>query len=185
MSAQDGSEPVSRRAFLGAAGGVAVAAGASGSAAAAQEEGSGGGSQTVNLVDFAFEGATEEPLQIAPGTTVTFSWQTDNHNIVVDSQPDGAGWGGHETIENAPFEHEHTFETLGTYEFYCQPHQNTGMTGTIEVTENPSSGEGGHTSILPNSARTLGVAATGGMVSVLGLSYVFLKYGGDYGEQVE
>ncbi len=180
MSAQDGSQPVSRRALLRAAGGAAVAAGASGIAVAAEE--SGGGSQTVNLVDYAFEPATEEALQIKPGTTVTFVWETDNHNIVVESQPEGAGWEGHEPIENSGFEYEHTFETKGAYEFYCQPHENLGMTGTIEVTDDPSTGEGGHTSILPTSARTLGVAATGGMVSVLGLSYVFLKYGGDYGE---
>jgi plastocyanin len=179
MSVQDGSQAASRRAFLRGVAGASVAAGAAGTAAAAE----GGGSKTVKLVDYAFDPATEEPLQIAPGTTVTFEWQTDNHNIVVESQPDGAGWQGHETIENSGFTYEHTFETKGTYEFYSQPHKSLGMTGTIEVTDNPSSGgEGGHTSILPESAKTIGAASVGGMVSVLGLSYVFLKYGGDYGD---
>jgi plastocyanin len=182
MSAQDGSKPVSRRTFLRVSGAAAVAAGASGSAAAAE---GGGGSETVNVVDYAFEGTTEDPLQIKPGTTVTFVWKTDNHNVVVDSQPEGASWEGHETLEDSGFEYEHTFEMKGTYEFYCNPHESLGMVGTIEVTDDPSSGEGGHESILPDSARTLGVAATGGMASVLGLSYVFLRYGGDYGERVE
>jgi hypothetical protein len=60
------------------------------------------------------------------------------------------------------------------------------MVGTIVVNETGQApGGGGYESILPDSAKTLGVAATGAMASVLGLAYFFLKYGGDYGELEE
>jgi hypothetical protein len=34
---------------------------------------------------------------------------------------------------------------------------------------------------LPDAAKSIAVAATAVLLSVLGLAYVFLKYGGDYG----
>lgn len=40
--------------------------------------------------------------------------------------------------------------------------------------------EGGSPPQVPDSAKTLGIAATTTMVSVLGLTYFFMKYGGDY-----
>ena len=40
--------------------------------------------ETVALVDYEFVPGTDEPLTIAPGTTVEFLWITDTHNIVVD-----------------------------------------------------------------------------------------------------
>jgi plastocyanin len=201
---------VSRREFVrgaGAAAGVAAASGAAsaqgnetggnqsggnesddGNATGASAQGTGGGTETVQLVDYAFEPGTEDPLTIPPGTTVRFVWETDNHNIVIDSKPEGSGWEGHESIENSGFETEHTFETEGTFEFHCDPHENLGMVGTIEVTtEAASAGEAGEeaASILPDAAKTLGIATTGALASVLALAYFFLKYGGDYGDQVE
>jgi plastocyanin len=175
MTSEDRS--VSRRDFLRGAAGATAVAGASGTATAAES----GGTQTVRVVNYAYEPGTEEPMQIAPGTTVEWVWQSDGHNIVVDSQPEGADWEGHEPIENEGFTYSHTFETLGEYSYYCEPHLSLGMEATIVVTENPSSGEGGYVSILPDSAKTLGVAATGSMAAVLGLAYFFMKYGGDYG----
>ncbi|SFR47655.1 plastocyanin/azurin family copper-binding protein [Halogeometricum limi] len=150
--------------------------------------GGGGGSETVavgpdgNLV---FTPGTEEPLEILPGTTVEFVWESDNHNIVVDSQPEGAGWEGHEPIENSGFTYSHTFETLGSYEYYCQPHESAGMLGTIDVVESISTPAPSNVPTVPDSAKTLGIATTFAMVSTLGLAFFFLKYGGDYGEYEE
>lgn len=31
--------------------------------------------------------------------------------------------------------YEHTFEVKGTYEYFCIPHEDAGMTGTIEIAE--------------------------------------------------
>lgn len=173
---------VSRRGFLRGAAGAAAVAGASGTAVAQEEGGGGGGgTQTVNLVDFAFEPGTEEPLYVTPGTTVEFVWETSTHNIVVDSQPEGAGWEGHEPIENTGFTYSHTFETAGTYEFYCQPHRDLGMVGTIVVNEGGAPAEGGGGGggpAIPDSAKSLGLATSVALGSTLGLAYVFLKYGG-------
>jgi len=177
----DGNAEMSRRAFLTTAAGTAAAAGAAGTAAA--QEGGGGGTKTVTVGpggSLVFEPGTNEPLQITPGTTVEFVWDSDNHNIVVDSQPEGANWEGHEPIENTGFTYSHTFETLGTYEYYCVPHESAGMLGTIEVVESISTPAPSNVPTVPDSAKTLGVATTFAMVATLGLAFFFLKYGGDY-----
>jgi len=142
-------------------------------------EGGGGGSETVAVIDNEFDPAE---LYVAPGTTVTWEWEGDGHNVVVDSQPDEANWEGHEPIENSGFTHEHTFETLGEYAYYCAPHQSLGMEGTVIVNEagqEPGGGGGGGPS-LPDSALTMGVATMAAMVSTLALAFFFIKYGGDY-----
>ncbi len=72
-------------------------------------------------------------VRIDPGTTVTFDWVSDTHNIVVEEQPDGAGWEGHGPIENTGFTYEHTFETEGVYKYYCDPHLPLGMKAAIVV----------------------------------------------------
>jgi halocyanin-like protein len=72
-------------------------------------------------------------VRVDPGTTVTFTWVSNTHNVVVESQPDGAGWEGHETIENEGFEFESTFETKGAYLYFCDPHLSAGMKGAIVV----------------------------------------------------
>jgi plastocyanin len=109
-----------------------------------------GGGETVEVVvgpggDFVFEPGTDEPLQIQPGTTVRFVWDSNTHNIVVDSQPDDAEWEGHETIEDEGFEYEFTFEVEGTYEYYCEPHRSQGMEATIEVSQDAGSDGGAET----------------------------------------
>ncbi|MXR21914.1 halocyanin domain-containing protein [Halobacterium bonnevillei] len=81
---------------------------------------------------FAFEPAA---VRISPGTTVTFEWVSDTHNVAVESQPDDAGWEGHDPIENSGFSFSSTFETLGVYKYYCDPHLSVGMKGAIVVAE--------------------------------------------------
>jgi halocyanin-like protein len=72
-------------------------------------------------------------VAVSPGTTVSFEWASDNHNVLVEAQPDGADWAGHEAYENDGFSVEHTFETEGVYKYYCEPHLGVGMKGVIEV----------------------------------------------------
>ena len=128
-----------------------------------------------------YEPGTDAPLEVLPGTTVEFVWESDNHNIVVETQPDAAGWEGHEPLENTGFTYEHTFETLGTYEYYCEPHRSAGMVATIEVVEEISTPVPAAKPQVPESALTLGVATAFAMVATLGLGFFFMKYGGDYG----
>jgi plastocyanin len=175
--------PVSRRQFMTAAGGAA-AAGAAGTAAAQEEDGGGGGA-TKEVVVGPGGSLVYEPadLEIAVGTTVNFVWDSDNHNIVVENQPDGAGWegtsGGNSKTYNAGHEYSHTFETTGTYDYYCQPHVGAGMEASIEVVESLDTG-GSSGPVLPQSAKTLAVATTAAMLSVLSLAYFFMRYGGDF-----
>ena len=146
--------------------------------------GGGGGSATVDLVDFAFEPGTEAPLYITPGTTVNFVWVTSTHNIVVDSQPEGANWEGHQPIEDAGFEYEHTFTELGEYTYHCQPHLANGMEGTIVVNETgaaPAGGGGGEVDPehmgVPFQAHWVGTATLLGIFAALVFTFFFLKYG--------
>ncbi|RDI71151.1 plastocyanin/azurin family copper-binding protein [Halopelagius longus] len=145
--------------------------------------GGGGGTETVAVGpdgELVFSPGTDSPLQITPGTTVEFVWESDNHNVVVDSQPDDASWEGHEPIENSGFSFSSTFDVLGTYEYHCDPHETAGMVGTIEVVESISTPAPEQVPSVPDSAKTLGVATTFAMVATLGLAFFFLKYGGDY-----
>jgi len=80
--------------------------------------------------DLVFEPAE---LSIDAGTTVTWIWESDNHNVVPTSQPQGANWEGYPEIANTGTEYSHTFETTGTYEYVCEPHEAAGMVGTITV----------------------------------------------------
>jgi plastocyanin len=176
--------PVSRRGFMTAVGGAA-AAGAAGTAVAQEEEGGGGGGATREVVVGPGGSLVYEPadLEIAVGTTVNFVWDSDNHNIVVDSQPEGANWegtsGGASKTYDTGHEYSHTFETTGTYDYFCQPHVGAGMEASIEVVESLDTG-GSSGPVLPQSAKTLAVATTTAMVSVLSLAYFFMRYGGDF-----
>jgi plastocyanin len=74
-----------------------------------------------------------EELSISTGTTVRWVWDSDTHNVVPTSQPEGANWEGYPEISDAGTEYEHTFETAGTYEYICEPHESAGMAGSITV----------------------------------------------------
>lgn len=122
--------------------GTAVAAGLTALAGCGGGGGSDGGSTedlegTVVEVGpdgrFTFEPGTEAPLEIAVGTTVTWIWRSRNHNIVVESQPEGADWAGHEPVEDTGFTYTHTFDVAGEYHYYCQPHRSAGMTADVVV----------------------------------------------------
>jgi halocyanin-like protein len=88
---------------------------------------------------FAFE---PPAVRISPGTTVTFDWTSNTHNVLIEDQPEGANWEGHSPIENTGFSFEHTFETPGVYTYYCEPHLSLGMKGAIVVGAAPGGGAG-------------------------------------------
>lgn len=150
--------------------------------------GGGGGGATKEVTvgpggELVFEPAD---LTIAPGTTVKFVWDSPGHNIVVENQPSGANWqgtkGGASKLFDPPHTHSHAFDTEGTYDYYCAPHKQAGMVGSIEVSADAGGGGGGGGGPpqIPDSAKTLGIASVIGMLSTLGLAYFFLRFGGDY-----
>lgn len=149
--------------------------------------GGGGGGPTKEVLvgpggSLVFEPTT---LEITPGTTVRWVWESDNHNVVPQSQPDGASWDGEGspgTTFNSGHEYTYTFETLGTYEYVCTPHESAGMVGSIEVVETLSQAGGGeqdlHSLGVPIQAHWVGVAT----ILMLFLSFVFTFYTLKYGE---
>ncbi|MGN8216017.1 plastocyanin/azurin family copper-binding protein [Halococcus salifodinae] len=132
---------------------------------------------------------TFEPAQvtIAPGTTVRWSWESDNHNIVPNSQPGGSNWQGtsgpSSKTYNTGHTYSHTFSTTGTYEYYCQPHRSAGMTGSVTVQQGGASSGGGEEEPnpeemgVPFQAHFVGIATI--LMMVVSVIYTFftLKYG--------
>ncbi|WP_101296379.1 plastocyanin/azurin family copper-binding protein [Halegenticoccus soli] len=169
---------MNRRDFLRTAGGSAAVAATAGTAAA-QEGGGGGGGGTQEVIvgpggSLVFE---PEELQIAPGTTVKFVWESDGHNVV----PNQGDW-GHQPLEDTGFEFEHTFEEVAEYEYVCEPHESAGMVGTIIVTENPQQGGGAGEKELeelgvPIQAHWVGVSTILGIVVTIIYTFYILKYG--------
>lgn len=111
----------------------------------------GGGEETVELTDdLVFD---PDELTVSVGTTVV--WEnvgSVTHTVTAyeDEIPDGATYfasGGADSEQAARDagtsdggieggeSYEHTFETAGTYEYFCIPHEGTGMTGTVTVQE--------------------------------------------------
>lgn len=163
--------------------------------------GGGGASHTVDMTDqLVFD---PEEITIAPGDTVV--WENTGqtgHSVTAyeDEIPDGAEYfasGGFDSEQAARQAYpegevaggesfEHTFETEGEFGYFCIPHESVGMVGTVTVqaggaTESGGGG-GGAAGAIPDSAKTLGIISMAALVAVLALAYVFIKYGGDYGE---
>jgi plastocyanin len=76
---------------------------------------------------------------------------------------------------------EQTFTVEGDYEYFCIPHEGAGMVASLTVGQQGGGEEEGP-GPLPSLAVLVGVLALGTIVAVVGFSYFFLKYGGDYGE---
>lgn len=205
----DGNVDASRRTFLRAAAGTATVTAATGSAAAAEDGGGGGGASgspdfggylssannyngsvdnmrgqsEVSVSVGAGDGLAFGPpaIWIDTGTTVTWEWTGEGggHNVVgVDNDLDSGS-----PVSEEGVTYEFTFEESGIYQYYCNPHQSSGMLGAVAVGDDipmtqPDTGGGGPT--LPDSAKMLGIASGFAMVSTLGLAYLFMRYGGDY-----
>ncbi|WP_132061312.1 plastocyanin/azurin family copper-binding protein [Halorussus amylolyticus] len=182
MTDTEASDSVTRRGFLRTATGAAAAAGAAGTAAAQD----GGGTEEVTVGPGGSLAYDPDSLEITPGTTVVWVWDSDNHNVVPSEAPDDSSFegteGGDDETYDTGHEYEHTFETEGDYEYYCTPHETAGMTATITVSADAGGGGESAGPAIPSSAKTLSVATTAAMVFTLGLAYFFLKYGGDYGD---
>jgi len=164
---------------------------ANGTAEGTQSGGAaGGGGPTEEVVvgpggDLVFEPAE---LTIAPGTTVRWVWDSDNHNVVRSNQPEGADWdgteGGDSETYNTGHEYSHTFEVEGTYEYYCTPHESAGMVGSITVQQGGGGGGGGGAAEqdpehmgVPIQAHFVGIATI--LMIIVSLIYTFfvVKYG--------
>lgn len=114
----------------------------------------GGGATQTSTVDMTEELSFDpETIEVSAGTQVT--WEnvgTIGHTVTAyeDEIPDDAAYfaSGDFDSEQAAKDgygdgqggnvpegetYSHTFETTGTYEYYCIPHEMNGMVGTVEV----------------------------------------------------
>ena len=132
-----------RRTFLRATG-VALATVAT--AGCASERSS--GARTVEMTTgFAFD---PETVTVEVGGTVKWTNESDvGHTVTAyeDRLPDGGAFfasGGFESesaarthvsdgLVGSDSEYEHTFDEPGTYDYYCIPHESSGMVGTVRV----------------------------------------------------
>ncbi len=141
-----------RRAFLASVGGTAVTVSVAGCL------GSGGSGTADDEYDIGMSTSAFRPAEfaVAPGTTVVWKNTSKSTHTVTAYEsgiPDEADFfasGGFESTQAARDgwlknsgggfssneTYEHTFTVPGTYEYFCIPHEKTGMVGTIEVTEN-------------------------------------------------
>jgi len=75
------------------------------------------------------------------GGTVTWEWESSDHNIRVSEKPDGVNWAGSPQPPRRTFDagytYEWSFEQAGEYAYYCRPHQDFGMTGAFRVEQYP------------------------------------------------
>ncbi len=184
-----------RRDFLRATGGSGgavalgsgVAAGQEGTGTATGTEGGGGGGPTETVTVGPGGSLVFEPadLTIATGTTVNFVWDSDMHNVVPQSQPDGANWEGEGeqgTTFDSGHEYSFTFTTTGTYEYVCTPHEGAGMVASIEVVEELEAAAGGgerelHSIGAPIHPHWVGAATILMMFVSLVFTFYVLKYG--------
>lgn len=121
-----------RRQFLGALGaGTAASVGISGTA----------GAQDTPLIAMGNNYFDPIGLYVEPGTTVRFEIAAGSHSatayenrIPADASPFDSG-----VISDGSF--DYTFDTPGTYDYYCIPHQSMGMVGRIVVGEPRGSAE--------------------------------------------
>jgi plastocyanin len=81
----------------------------------------------IDLVNFAF---SDDEVRIAPGTTVRWTNTTSEfHTVTPDGQSAWQEW--QTTTQGETF--EVTFNSAGTFPYYCSPHRSLGMEGTIIV----------------------------------------------------
>lgn len=90
-------------------------------------ESTGGGSVvTINVNNNFFDPAD---VTISPGTTIRWVAQAGGHTVT----PDGHSQWSEAVFTAAGQTFEVTFNSTGTFNYYCDPHRSLGMTGVIRV----------------------------------------------------
>ncbi|MBO4248706.1 halocyanin [Halomicrobium sp. IBSBa] len=91
--------------------------------------------QTVTVAPEGRLRFSPESFEISAGETVRWVWQAGGHNVAPDTTPEESDWSGTPGTDTyaSGYTHVYTFETTGTYEYYCVPHRGSGMTASFEV----------------------------------------------------
>lgn len=80
-------------------------------------------------------------VRVEPGETVTWALESGSHTTTAYAQendkpqriPDDANGWDSGTLSDQGATFEHTFETEGVYDYFCAPHESTGMLGCVVV----------------------------------------------------
>lgn len=115
---------------------------------------------TVSMGDNFFEPAE---VTVEPGTTVT--WVQEGENPHTSTSYDGL-WDSGMIAGSSGESFSFTFEEPGTYEYFCAPHEQLGMVGTVTV----SGGGGGAAAEMPDTGGpALPLILAGALALGLGL----------------
>lgn len=95
--------------------------------------GNGGGEPAPNEVQMASQSFTPSSIEVEVGTTVT--WVNESSVVhTVTSGTNGEHDGEFDSGNVGPGEeYSYQFDEVGEYPYYCIPHVNNGMTGTVTV----------------------------------------------------
>lgn len=143
------------------AGGIVATAGLAGLAGCTGNGGDGDGETPTDgdaptTVSMVTDGTTYyfDPigLLVDAGDTITFEIDSGAHSATAYSAgngpatvtriPDGADAWDSGTLSEQGATFDHTFETAGTYDYFCTPHKSLGMVGRIVVDEPGGPAEG-------------------------------------------
>ncbi len=119
--------------IVGAAGvaGAILSCGGDGDGVTDTDGGDGGGDTfdgTITLTtSLAFD---PDDVTINVGDTVTWENEADIFHTIT---PDGHSEWTRQEMNDAGQQFQHTFNTPGTFDYFCEPHQAQGMVGTITV----------------------------------------------------
>lgn len=120
--------------------------GCGGSTSATDDDGGGGnngggtGEPSANAVGMESQSFTPAEIEVEVGTTVTW---TNGSSVThtVTSGTNGQSDGKFDSGELSPGEtFSYTFTEVGSYPYFCIPHVNFGMTGTVNVVESYDTG---------------------------------------------
>ncbi|MFB6184900.1 MAG: plastocyanin/azurin family copper-binding protein [Haloarculaceae archaeon] len=150
-----------------------------GTAAATSDSGT---THTVSMVtdggDYYFDPIG---LHVQPGDTVEFvvesgghsatSYSTDNPGASTRRIPEGAKSFNSGVLKNEDASFTHTFETNGTYDYYCIPHKQLGMVGRIVCGEPGGPAE---ESSIPDAPGSGVMPPSDAIVEAGSLSYPFV-----------
>lgn len=104
-----------------------VTAGSTANVAFALSSEAAGEVQQITLSGTSF---SPNDVTISPGTTVRWVNQDGVEHTVT---PDGHTEWSSVTLNTSGQTFEHTFNNVGTFDYFCQPHLSQGMTGVIRV----------------------------------------------------
>ncbi|MFC4357621.1 halocyanin domain-containing protein [Halobium salinum] len=93
-------------------------------------------------------------IRVAPGTTVTWVWtgHGGSNNVVAT----GGSFDSGDPVDRHGATFEHTFESVGTYQYASEPHGEDGMRGAVLVREPPETGYPAVDEWLKNTAHWQG-----------------------------